>query len=354
MRPLPLLASSLLVGIVGCGPAPAPPASAPPPSATSIASATPSVVPSAPPAPPASAPIVAAQTNAPPPSVAFPPAAIAPPYERTAKPGDGTWRPLPDGTEAGAAVFFQTTVRPGKIKRDPYVLVVVMRARDVRLGFVAGREEPENEAIPKERRPALVPEADLPGLLAVWNGGFKRRHGGYGVMAAGEIFIPPVDDACTVGLDREGRAHIGAHPTLAPRLADFVAYRQTPPCLVEGGRVNERLVTEHRDRTWGAAEGGARDIRRSAIGTDATGELVYYGFGDWITATELASTMVAAGAHAVAELDVNWSYPRFFWFTAGPGGRPRIGGTFVPKIDFSPERYVDRPSERDFFYATRR
>jgi hypothetical protein len=357
MRNRLVIALFSVFSVSACGPTPA---AAPPPSGPApLSPPAPSVAPVAsvalPAAPlPPSTPIVAAQTNSPPPSVPFPPAAIPIPFERSAKAGDGVWTPLPEGTPPASALFFQVTVHPAKVKRDPYVLVVAMRSRDLRLGLVAGREEPENEGVPKERRPSLVPDADVAGLAAVWNGGFKRRHGNYGFQANGELFIPPIDDACTIALDREGRPHIASHPALAPRLSEFVAFRQTPPCLVEGGQVSPRLANEHRERTWGAAEGGARDIRRSALGSDASGELVYYGFGDWVTATELATTLRAAGATAVAELDVNWSYPRFFWFAPGPSGRPRIAGTFVPKIDFSAERYVDKPSERDFFYATRR
>ncbi len=288
------------------------------------------------------------------PKVTFPPPPIPAPYPRTQKPGDGTFAPLPEGTPADAAVFYKATVHTDRVKPHPYAIVVAFLAEKVRVGLVAGTQDPESEAVPPERRTGLVPSADVPSLLAVWNGGFKRRHGEYGMRVGADLFVPPVEDACTIGLDAEGRVQVGPWASLSAAAPSFVAFRQTPPCLVQRGEVNPDLAKEHKQRTWGAAEKGERDIRRSALGRDETGQVLYYGFGDWVTATDLARTLRAAGATDVAELDVNWSYPRFFWFEPGPDGRPQIAGTFVPKITYSVKRYVDRAWERDFFYATRR
>ena len=62
------------------------------------------------------------------------------------------------------------------------------------------------------------------------------------------------------------------------------------------GRLNERLDSEYKSRRWGSAVGGGQDIRRSAIGLDASGRSLLYGFGDWVTPKELALAMQAAGA----------------------------------------------------------
>lgn len=286
--------------------------------------------------------------------MAFPPASIPAPYERTQKPGDGVYAPLPEGTPPDAAVFYKALVHTDKIKAHPYAIVVAFLSEKVRVGLVAGTQDPESDNVPDERRTGLVPAADVPSLLAVWNGGFKRRHGEYGMKVGADLFVPPIEDACTIGIDSGGFVQIGPWAALSATAQSLVAFRQTPPCLVQNGELNPDLVKEHKQRTWGAAEKGERDIRRSALGRDATGQVLFYGFGDWVTATDLAQTMRAAGASEVAELDVNWSYPRFFWFELGPAGRPQIAGTFVPKITYSAKRYVEKAWERDFFYAARR
>ena len=39
-----------------------------------------------------------------------------------------------------------------------------------------------------------------PGLIAVFNGGFQAKHGGHGMMIGGDVFLPPIPAACTVGI----------------------------------------------------------------------------------------------------------------------------------------------------------
>jgi hypothetical protein len=84
----------------------------------------------------------------------------------------------------------------------------------------------------------------------------------------------------------------------------------------------------------------------------AGGRTLIYGLGEWITPRALAEAMRAAGAVDAAELDVNWSYTRFFLF--GPGSPPEITDSLIPKLKHAPGQYVTKPAERDFFYLARR
>jgi hypothetical protein len=147
---------------------------------------------------------------------------------------------------------------------------------------------------------------------------------------------------------------IDSWPKLSADADQFLWYRQTPPCLVIDGKVNPRVRSEHRTRHWGAAVGGVYDIRRSAIALDASGRSLIYAFGDWVTAAELARALAAMGVRWAAQLDINWSYTRFFLFDPAADGPPRIKRTLIPKLEFSRNRYVEKPSYRDFFYVTAR
>jgi hypothetical protein len=316
----------------------APPASVPP-----HVSAAP------PPAEEATPPEPAAPTFAGP----FPPPACSPLYERTAKPEDCTWTPW---SQAGGdpALMAVTTLHPHPIKPHPFVTVVAFDRREVELFLVAGTDEPASKTVPAERRSGLVPRPAQPQLLAVFNGGFMARHGNFGMMVDGDVFVPPKDDACVIGLAQDGSIRIGSWPRIGGELAQARAWRQTPPCLVEGGAPNPRLPEEHHTRRWGAAEDGNREVRRSALGLDPSGRSLLYGFGDWVTATELAAAMKAAGGVDVAQLDINWSYTRFYTFEQVPGAAPRIVATLVPKAKYRPNNYVEEPAHRDFFYAARR
>jgi hypothetical protein len=60
--------------------------------------------------------------------------------------------------------------------------------------------------------------------------------------------------------------------------------------------------------------------------------------------------MLAAGAHDAAELDINWNWTRFLTFAKNPEGALRVSGSLVD-VQYSNRAYVERPSERDFFYV---
>jgi hypothetical protein len=66
------------------------------------------------------------------------------------------------------------------------------------------------------------------------------------------------------------------------------------------------------------------------------------------TARALATGMQHAGAHDVAQLDVNHSYPKFVLYRGGAGeALTAVRGFMVDR-----DEYVRKPSTRDFFYVT--
>ncbi len=186
------------------------------------------------------------------------------------------------------------------------------------------------------------------------------RHGTWGAMAGGDVLLPPHDDGCMVDLLADGGVRVHTHhapaPDAAPGAADLLAYRQTPPCLVEQRAVSPALLGADKPRRWGLSETGGVDIRRSSLGVADGGRTLLFGLGESITPRALAETMLAAGAVSAAELDVNWSYTRFFLYgpSATPADPPEITASLVPKLKHATGQYVKKPSERDFFYLTRR
>lgn len=284
-------------------------------------------------------------------------------HARTAEPGDGKWTLLADdgtpvahapGADRGAPVMAMTTLHPHALKKWLFVTFVAFDMSLVDLSLVAGTDEPETDVVPEERRTGLVPREDYDRMLVAFNGGFMTRHGRWGVRIAKDQFVEPRKEGCVVARTTLGALVVGPWLELEPRLADLDYYRQTPPCLIERGRRSPLLEREHVKRWWGTAEGGTLDIRRSALALDASGRAFIYAFGDWITAAELTSALEAIGSTAAAQLDINWSYTRFFFFEHPPGQRPRIRDTIIPKLEFARERYVTKPSPRDFFYVSKK
>lgn len=337
--------------LASCG-APAPPPTLPS-SREPIAARSaerPSEIEPSPPAPSAS-PAAAPERKAP-----FPPPDFAAPFGRTKRAGDGVWQPVATGD--AAPLLYRSVVHPHAVKPSVYVAVVAVDLERANLELVAGTVEPPAPPALADARLGLVAEADKPGLLAVFNGGFMAKHGNYGMMVDGAIFLPPRDEACTVALFRPDaaalRVQIATWPKLVSAQSSMRAFRQTPPCLLEDGALHPEIDSDARPRKWSASATGAYDVRRSALGLDATGTILFYGLGEWVTPHDLADAMKTAGAKVAAQLDINWSYTRFLVYgRPPPEKRLQVTETLIPKTKHTPFGYVEKASERDFFYLKR-
>ena len=309
----------------GCPPCPAP--------AKSAASAT------------APGAIVAA-TSAP--SV-FPPAPLKAPFERTAKDGDGDWKSMTvrGGKTSPLAV---TTLHPHTIRGDVVMQIVAIDTSRLSMELVLGTEEPEGYTAAEPTRTGLVPAATLDALVAVANGGFKKRHGGHGIGMGGVSLIAPRPDFCTFAKTKDGTYRVGVWSALEAEATSFAWYRQTPPCLVESGAKNPDTVNEYKAKRWGGAEDGRKDIRRSAIGIGADPAILYFAIGDWVTSEWLANGLIAAGITTAAELDINYSYTRFIVYEGSAPDALVATSPLLKELKAPRKEYWSEPSRRDFFY----
>ena len=251
--------------------------------------------------------------------------------------------------------MYKTIVHPDARRSLAAVAVVAVDLERLGLRLVAGTIEPQSAAVPLSERPGVVPADQLGDLVAAFNGGFKAEHGHFGMMIDGRTFLPPRARSCTVALYRGGAIRIRTFKALAEGVAEMAAYRQTPPCLVEEGNINDALLAADDSPGWGVSVSGDTVIRRSAIGLDHAGKILLYAIGESVTAGTLARAMKAAGAENAAQLDVNQAYPRFVLYTPGqPNERPRVASALIPDTPYSRSEYVGKPEWRDFFYLARR
>lgn len=279
----------------------------------------------------------------------FPPPDFAPPFERTAKEGDGRWAPM-EMAGGEPPVLWMTKVHPHPIKKFVVVAIVAIDRQRVGLHLVAGTEEPESKAVPASERPGLVPREHLSSLIAAMNGGFKTRHGKHGMMLGGAEFGRPNEGSCTIAELESGRLEIASWPALAARASDMRWYRQTPPCMIEAGALHTLLQADTNTKKWGASETGETEIRRSAMGVSADGRTLYFAIGDWTTAQSLARALALAGAHGLAELDINYSFTRFTLYEHQPDGSLKAHSPLLPELKFTQKGYIESPAHRDFFY----
>jgi hypothetical protein len=220
--------------------------------------------------------------------------------------------------------------------------------------LVAGTEDPESKTAPPELRSGLVPGEHHDSVIAVMNGGWKTAHGRWGVMIGGHVFVEPRVEGCTIAILRDGSVRIGAWPELEDRLSEIESYRQTPPCLLQAAELHSALQAGQ-ERAWGGNDPKLKTRRRSSLGVDASGRILFYGFGEEAGARLLAEGMRVAGAVAAAETDINYSWTRFLMVgQPKPGDELQITSTLVPKMVHQKQGYVKRPAARDFFYVRRR
>jgi hypothetical protein len=338
---------------LGCQSAPIAPSNEPVPTMSAGETPVASVQPRA------SAPPVAssgAPAEDPPPSFAggrFPPADLEPPQPRSAKEGDGRWVRLGNPGDRAAEdppLLYTTVIHPHPVSKFDSVTVVAIDLARTELHFVPGAGDPGADALAPPA--GLVPREHHDALLAVFNGGWLPKHGNWGMMARGTVLVPPKENGCTIGVYRDGRVRIGGWPALASDVEAMRAYRQTPPCMIENGKLHPWLEAKN-DKPWGGHNPNDKTRRRSSVGIDASGRVLFYGFGIEVGAELLARGLLHAGAVAAAELDINWTWTRFLLYGT-PGGELSITSTLVPKMTHTKKGYVVRRDERDFFYLVRR
>jgi hypothetical protein len=263
---------------------------------------------------------------------------------------------LPDGAAPEQARMYKTLLHPDPSRSWAELFVVALDLRRVRLFLVPGTREPQAtlEQAQELARSGLIPEEHQATVIAAFNGGFKTEHGHYGMATGGVTWIPPEDEACTLSYSRDHTLRIGTWPT-APgdkpmQLGDALWWRQTPRCMVEAGSMNP-LLTDGA-RKWGSTLDGDTVIRRSAIGLDAAGHTLFVGISNHTTAQAIARGMRHAGAQVVAQLDINFSFPKFVTFRASRISRLRWAVPLAEGFEYSEHEYLRKASNRDFFYVT--
>ena len=274
-------------------------------------------------------------------------APIIPPHAAVALAGDGEWQSIADA-RAGAPRMHKTQLHPDPARPRAVVAIVAIDLARTDLFLVPGFEEPKSDVLPWRERPARVPSEHRGALIAAFNGGFQSIHGRWGMQVAGLTLLPAHDDGCLIAKTKTGSLHIAPFPELA-ETTDLAFYRQTPPCLVKGGIAHPSAVVETAAQ-WGTSVKGHTIIRRSGLGLDRAKTVLFYAIGDALSAGSLAESLRLAGADVAAQLDVNWSLPRFLVYDHGDGRPPRVTESLAPVKNYTADEYVEKPSDRDFFY----
>ena len=286
----------------------------------------------------------------------FRPPSVKPMHEKSKTEVDGVWVPIPDPRRPKEpAVMVKTLLHPDASRPWAELFVVAFQLEHLRIELVPGTVEPRpnvKEARGMER-PGLIPAAHHDHLVAAFNGGFKTEHGHYGLGIAGKTVVKARPMSCTAAAYPDGRLRIATHKKIAEDEAKWLWWRQAPPCVYEEDRMHPSLW-DPETRGWGASSRRrGRDSPFATIGLNPERTILYVGVSNHTTARAMADGMHHAGASNVAQLDVNWSFPKIVLFEPGEGGALRTVSAFKGFVVDKKELTVT-PSRRDFFYVRRR
>lgn len=261
-----------------------------------------------------------------------------------ALPGEGKWQPtgpLVDGTPA----MYVAQFRADKIYTSEITSAVWMDPKLLRFELVPGQLEPGG----KWAHPPYVTRAELPYLVAAFNGGFLFSNAKGGFYAQGRAAVPLVKGAASFVIYKDGQVDIGAWGTQVKMGPGVASVLQNLVLLVNNGHIAPS-ATYTDNAIWGYTLGGGAVVPRSGVGITADGALVYVA-GPALTARTLAESLQRAGAVRAMTLDMN-PYWVTFNFYSHPSGDPLdvTGTKLYPEMQRSADRYLPPVLEaRDFF-----
>lgn len=263
--------------------------------------------------------------------------------------GAGAAAPVADVSAASSA---SPTPKPAppRPRPKPHVVVTYVRAPDGMLVTVAKFRGTVRYVLHDGSQDPYAPPGELAAtsyvgahertqLLAAFNGGFKMNAGAGGYRQEGHTLYPLEPGLASLVIAKDGTARILTWP-LYGHVPDAYSVRQNLHQLVSGGRPS---AASSEWGLWGATLGGGEFVARSAVGEDASGELIYAGSMS-ASPYDLAYALARAGARIGMELDINPEWVQLD-VASHPGG---LLHTAVPGQNRPATQYLDGWG-RDFF-----
>jgi hypothetical protein len=230
----------------------------------------------------------------------------SPPIPPAASPATSAASPVrtaPHAATAGVAARVPPHVTVSRIRTaDGSVVTVAVFRGPVQYVLHNGSHDPGPGYAALVRAGPTVSGAEHPRLLAAFNGGFllHSRAGGY--EQEGHVFRALRHGLASLVIDRSGQARIGVWGVDVPAPGEVVySVRQNLWALVEGGQPTAEAARWWR---WGGTVGHAEYVARSALGQDASGDLIYAASMSTIP-EDLAVALARSGARIAMELDIN-------------------------------------------------
>jgi hypothetical protein len=293
---------------------------------------------------PSTAPTTTAPTTAAAPAPGLPPPKPVPLVVQPALPGEGKWQPTGPLVD-GVPVMYVAQFRADDIYTSELTTAVWIDTKLLRLKLVPGSTEPGGTWA----HPPYVTPAELPYLVAAFNGGFRFQDARGGIYLEGKVGVPLVEGAASFVIYKDGKVNIGTWGRDFGMGPGVESVLQNVVLLVDNGKLAPN-ATYTDNAYWGYTLGGGYVVPRSGIGVTADGALVYVA-GPALTAKSLAESLLRAGAVRAMTLDINPEWVTFNFYSHVPGHPGEVvGHKLYPAMQRSADRYLPPVWEaRDFY-----
>jgi hypothetical protein len=226
-----------------------------------------------------------------------PPTRMASPVDPP-QPGEGEWTPVGPLTD-GLPGAYITKVRPNTTKTSLAVFVSWADPKLTTIKLFPGSDLPGGKwDTPNYLTPDICPKA-----IVATNSGFRMDQARGGYYAEGRAAFPLRDGAASLVFFKDGHVDVaqwGRDYTNAD-LDKIESVRQNLELMVDNGQPVPGI---DKDKDWGALLPNSYFVWRSGYGVTKDGALVFAG-GPALKPTDLAQTLINAGAVRVMEGDIN-------------------------------------------------
>lgn len=262
-----------------------------------------------------------------------------------ALPGEGRWQPIGPVVD-GRPTMYESQFRADDIFTSQITTAVWMDPTRLRVTLVPGLTEPGGTW----SHPPYITPAEVPGVVAAFNGGFRFQDARGGFYLDGRTAVPLVAGAASLVLYGDGRIDIGTWGTEVTMTPDVVAVLQNLVPMVDHGQISP-LATYYDRSVWGATINTSIVVARSGVGVTRDGALVYVA-GPALSAKTLAESLQRAGAVRAMTLDMNPEWVTFNIYSHPDPSQPAYvtASKLYPQMQRPADRYLPPTLEsRDFF-----
>lgn len=269
------------------------------------------------------------------PLTAFPPLA----YE-------GIWRSI--NTATSDSIMAETFYRPDPQRAYAIVYLIKMNMNRLVLSEVAGIREPGGYA---NSGPGKIPRGSQKenGLVAAFNGGFRKKDGHYGMVVGEKTYLPLQKNLATLVIYKNSKPKIINYD--GQNLgSDVVAIRQNCPILLENSK-DVSSSNAWNMQNWGLTTTSSMYTWRSGIGVTKNGNLIY-AVGSSLVPGTLAAAFKAAGAVDAMQLDINPVWVRFVMFNPLGNGKYNYYSLINNMVNGGYQYLFGY--QKDFFYLTKK